>query len=557
MKGLTRSQWFLLLLFAGVMFVIGIRALNESDIFYHVKAGEVIWQTKSIPTTDIFSSSAAGARWVTHEWLPELIFFCVYSLAGFWGLIALVGFCVAVISYLLVLIAFKRGANLSVAVIITFICTLFSLPYWKARPQIFGYLAFVVLVALLEHYRKHNNVRTLWLACGVMVLWANFSASFLLGAVVFLYYGISVWIQSYFTRALTTERHAAQRMLVASIIGTALGLFNPNTYALFTYPMVIAPAVAVFNILEWRSILSFLSFLETRLQLAMLALSDVFLAWWFVVRAKSRDVIIFGLVAGISILPFISSRHIIFWFLLASILLPAALSEVLKEKLAHIHTKLTWLLVVLFAGIGMVRLISLPARYYDPFLVPVRAADFIQEQQIKGPIFNLYNEGGYLMFRFWPQERVFIDGRSEVFLGKPIEEYLSIIGATGEWRKLIDDTYKVQYMVLPYWPSELAHTIAPLTNELLADKEWSLVYWDDATTIYVRDSTANGPLVSRYGAHIITPFKNPKDIKGADVKAARDEIMAFAKRTPDSAFIAQYAHEFFISHAETLKKLNK
>lgn len=539
------------------MFIVGIRALNESDIFYHIKAGEVIWQTKSIPTTDIFSSSAFGARWVTHEWLPELIFFGVYSLASFWGLIVLIGICVATASYLLVFIALRRGSNFSLAVIITFILTLFSLPYWKARPQIFGYLAFAVLVALLEHYRRHNNIRTLWLACGVMLVWANFSASFLLGVVVFVYYGLSLYIHARITRAPIEKLRGAQWMIAASVFGTALGLINPNTYSLFTYPLVIAPAVRIFDIVEWKSILEFLSLSQMRALLMTMALVDAFFVWWFIVRKESRDLVLAGLIAGMSALPFISSRHVIFWILLASFILPAALSQLLKEKFNRFNIQLTWSLIVLFASILTIRAFMLPSRYYDASLIPVGAVNFIEEQNIKGPLFNLYNEGGYLMFRLWPRERIFIDGRSEVFVGKPIDDYVAITKTLGDWKRLLNDAYRVQYLVLPYWPEFLARTIAPLTNALISDKEWVLVYWDDVATIYVRNSDTNKELIARYGAHIVTPFKHPKNIAEGDVGKARDELLAFAKRSPESEFIAWYVRDFRAAHLDFLKKLNK
>ena len=43
---------------------------------------------------------------------------------------------------------------------------------------------------------------------------------------------------------------------------------------------------------------------------------------------------------------------------------------------------------------------------------PAGAADFLLAHHVAGPIFNTYEYGGYLIWRLWPEQRVFIDGRS-------------------------------------------------------------------------------------------------------------------------------------------------
>jgi hypothetical protein len=43
---------------------------------------------------------------------------------------------------------------------------------------------------------------------------------------------------------------------------------------------------------------------------------------------------------------------------------------------------------------------------------PVGAADFLQKHHIQGRLFNTYSQGGYLIWRLWPQLQVFVDGRA-------------------------------------------------------------------------------------------------------------------------------------------------
>src|SRR5215467_12108376 len=52
------------------------------DFWWHLKMGEVIATTKSIPRIDIFSFTAAGHTFVVQNWLAEVIFYWTYKVGG-------------------------------------------------------------------------------------------------------------------------------------------------------------------------------------------------------------------------------------------------------------------------------------------------------------------------------------------------------------------------------------------------------------------------------------------------------------------------------------------
>ena len=53
------------------------------DFWWHLKMGEIIATTGSIPRVDLFSFTAAGKPFVVQNWLAELIFYTTYKLGGF------------------------------------------------------------------------------------------------------------------------------------------------------------------------------------------------------------------------------------------------------------------------------------------------------------------------------------------------------------------------------------------------------------------------------------------------------------------------------------------
>jgi len=63
--------------------------------------------------------------------------------------------------------------------------------------------------------------------------------------------------------------------------------------------------------------------------------------------------------------------------------------------------------------------------------IPAGAADYLMEHHVTGPMLNMYEQGGYLIWRLWPQERVFIDGRG---LGETVfEDYNRILYNAGSF----------------------------------------------------------------------------------------------------------------------------
>src|ERR1051326_8011932 len=64
-------------------FFFAARPLTDADFWWHLKTGEYIVNTHSVPTTDLFSFTNYGKPWVAHEWLSEVIFYLIYSRFGF------------------------------------------------------------------------------------------------------------------------------------------------------------------------------------------------------------------------------------------------------------------------------------------------------------------------------------------------------------------------------------------------------------------------------------------------------------------------------------------
>src|SRR6185503_8264847 len=71
LNAIRSSRRLLVVVFMLVIFAAAARPIKDPDFYWHLKTGQYLFETRSIPSVDIFSNSKFGSEWVTHEWLSE------------------------------------------------------------------------------------------------------------------------------------------------------------------------------------------------------------------------------------------------------------------------------------------------------------------------------------------------------------------------------------------------------------------------------------------------------------------------------------------------------
>ncbi len=541
------GRFLLAVLFLAAVFVSSINPIRESDSFYHLKTGQVIWETRSIPHADIYSYPAAGNPWVPHEWLAELIFFAVHSLGGFWGLILFPAALAALTYWLIFRMALRRGGEPWLSALLVFLLGYLTFELWIPRPQIFSFFFLVLLVYFLERYRAEGGRRYLAYSAGLMLLWANLHASFLLGLVILGgYFGAAV-LNRLFPRLSASWRisgHLRPEWLGGTFLtGLALTLLNPSGYKIFLYGFYIRPAVEMLHVTEWNSILVYFSDLRSRFFISELAVGDILLLWWLGFRRVSRDIILLVLLLGFSVLPFLAIRHVGYWPLLAAPLIAAMCSALLtRPRSGWPLWFIPGVVSLSFLVILSARVIAFPHAPIDSKAVPVRAADFVEQNHIPGPVFNLYNEGGYLIWRFGPGTKISMDGRSEVYPTGTIAEYFRVATGLPGWQEFVN-RHGVNYFFISYRVNENVRKLL----EALTRADWRLIYWDDLITIYARNSPENAAVIRSYAYYHVSPIREASLIPLPETKAAGAEINRLLDASPDSQILLDYARRFLDS----------
>ncbi len=55
-------------------------AVAGSDLWWHLASGRDIWSQGAIPRLDPYSFTAAGAAWMNHEWLWDVVYWGFYRI---------------------------------------------------------------------------------------------------------------------------------------------------------------------------------------------------------------------------------------------------------------------------------------------------------------------------------------------------------------------------------------------------------------------------------------------------------------------------------------------
>jgi hypothetical protein len=112
---------------------------------------------------------------------------------------------------------------------------------------------------------------------------------------------------------------------------------------------------------------------------------------------------------------------------------------------------------------------------FDPALMPVRAAKFLEKQNSEGRIFTKDQWGGYLIYRFGGRTKVFIDGRSDFYGQDLLETYAQLMEVKPGWDGILKE-YDVRTILIP--PD---HALA---SALKLSPGWKLIYSDNVAGIF-------------------------------------------------------------------------
>lgn len=465
------------------------RAVDDPDFWWHLRTGQYIVQTHSIPHHDIYSFTNPGKPWIAHEWLSEVIFYGIYRGLGWGGLIVLFG---VVIGSAFALAYFRSPGRPYVAGLAVLLAAVSTYPTWGVRPQMFSLLLTSIFLFLL--LRKKEDGRPegqWWWLPPLMLLWANLHAGYAVGLALILAVFVGVLLERMTgVESPESATRQARTLAMVFVMCTAVVLLNPNGVRLLSYPIETLRSQAQQTyIAEWASP----DFHQGRFQpfLALLLLTFLALAI-SPRRAKPKELLLLLATAYAGMR---SIRHIPIFALVAAPVLAAHVYAIVREKSwgvwvdaldrvppprkAAINLVLA-MAVFAFAVVRVALLVGRqPATESEKY--PAAAVNYLRAQNTPGPIFNYYDWGGYFIWKLYPTYRVYIDGRADVYGDEFLDSFAETYRAQKDWRIPLD-RYGVKTVVLP--------PTTAMASALRHEAGWNNVFEDKQAVIFTRQGAA-------------------------------------------------------------------
>ncbi len=462
MNVLRSSRRPLVFVVMAVIFILATaRPFTDSDFWWHLKTGQYIFETSSIPHTDIFSSLRFGSEWITHEWLSEVFMYSVFRKLGYGGLLVVFSIVITAAFW----IAYQRCRQLAGHPYVSGFAVLLgaaaTIPIWGVRPQMFSLLLASIFISFLDRYSRREETPSIWWLAPLMILWVNLHAGFALGLVLIMLTIAGLLLDWLLLRkdSFADVWRRVRRLCWLLLICVAAVCLNPNGVRMYSYPLETLFSRSMMQYIEeWKSP----DFHDASFQAATA---------WAALRSY-RNGPFFALVA----MPLLAEHS---WNWLTSQRWGRWLSAPEKSGAVRMKLVLNVLLVGIILAVSVLavrRAVAMQPASESQEL-PAAAVDFILAERPPQPIYNEYGWGGYLIWRLYPDYRVYIDGRADVYGDKLVEEFLEARDGKPNWREPLENHGIRTVLIKPD---------AALASLLREDSSWQKVFEDKQAVIFVR-----------------------------------------------------------------------
>jgi hypothetical protein len=526
---------------AATLIAIGVSfRMDDPDLWQHLAVGRALWQLRSIPHENLWTWPGHGEPYLLPSWLFRAVLWPFWAWGGeaglaAWRWLATLG------AFALLWAAARRGGARGLAPLVVIVwCAMIARRRSMCRPEMLCAVLLAAQMWILECRRGGDRRHTWWLV-PIAGVWANAHVSYVVFFEVGLAYLADEWLRR--SEGKTDPRQLARVLAVslaacfANPFGFA-GLWQPFDFVLHQQHEPIFLTVDELRPTPWydnvRNGLGLLIALMPILALVRwrrrFDLAELIVYALFIPQALQVHRFVGTLVAAA--VPFLA-RDAAEWFgsggwpawatrpgARAGLAMAGCLLVATPELLRP-TTKL---------GFGFV-----------PGSNPKAACDWIERHDVRGRAFNLFDGGGYLLWRFWPQrDRLpFID----IHQTAPRADrdlYAHLDDDPRAWRAL-DAEHRFDWVLLTRGQGPLTHRV----DWVDADSTFVPAFIDDEYVIYLRRQGAMAALARSDGFRYLRGSYRSMPAFGDTVEgnpAARPAVRAELERVVRESPRCGHAH---------------
>jgi len=448
---------FALMTLLWLFFILGgaTALFNDSDTGWHIRTGERIISSRSLPHVDPFSFSKPGEPWVAWEWGADVLMAAVYRASGLGGVALMYGLSIGAAVWMWFRLNRAAGGNCLLACLFFVPMLPTTWMHWLARPHVLSWLFLLGTVWLCERMPPRLGWRHLTAVAVTSAVWANLHASFFFAPLIALIYAAGAYLRPLIweVRGRPSRREtrgsSARSYVLLALAALAGTLANPNGWRLhqhvFSY---LSDSQLLAHVGEFQS---FNYYLDGAFPV-MLALAICFAGGFAALAAQKPERFLLAML--LTALALRSTRALP---VAALLLLPLANGSItavfsraanLAPRLRHgLDATLTYgsrlqAIDRCFHGFAIIPLVAIlvfasirtragfPA---DEF--PVAASATVASLPANARILAPDTFGSYLIYRFNGERKVFIDGRSDFYGVEFASGYSRLVTVRPGWRE--------------------------------------------------------------------------------------------------------------------------
>lgn len=468
--------------------------LTDADAGWHIRTGQYILDHHAVPRQDLYSFSKPGAPWYAWEWGSDVIYGLAHRLAGLKGVVLAAGVVIALFATTLIRRMIWRGAHLFIALGVALLAVGASSIHFLARPHVFTLLFLSVSVWIVESDRARPS-RLIWFLVPLTVVWTNLHGGFLALIAVVGLTAVGTAIEAGIAKEAWQGplwRSSFRYALVACTCLVA-SLVNPYGYKLHSHVIEYLRSDWIKSVIQEFQSPSFRS--ENMLQFEALLMLGLVVAGallrrrcvvevlWIAFFAHEalgsvRHVPIFATVAG----PVVASELSDWWSAWTCSASKKSLAAIVNQMAADAASLVRRTSV--WPAVAVVALVAplLPIPWPQDFPEQIFPAQMVHKyaSRIWGSrVLTTDQWGDYLIYTN-PQQKVFVDGRSDFYGPEVGNQYLHLSAGRWDWPEIMAK-YRFDLALLPV---DLG-----IVQILKLQPDWQVVEDDGKRILLVHRST--------------------------------------------------------------------
>ncbi|HEV8200337.1 MAG TPA: hypothetical protein VGS03_09975 [Candidatus Polarisedimenticolia bacterium] len=503
--------------------------IRNYDYWWHLKTGALIVSQAQVPRVDPYSFTSSGTSWIDHEWLFQVLAYAGHSALGPHLLVLIKSALLLGVAFRAARLLMREGHGPAGAAVLLMLALVGGAFRFDVRPELATLLLVPLAVDLAMRARRTGRIAPL---VGVVLLTAfgaNLHVGILLVPALLGAATAATFVAARFDRFRQGGRAAAAepagflpRLAVTTLAATLAAGANPYGLKIYAVPFELRHLLQglPWPNLEWVA--------PTWSTTPLFFVAAGFTAFVLILGVRAIDPIAAPALVLSLLIALQHVRNVGLFFLLLpwGLARPARhlVDRIKSSRLYHhgtggeaVRPGFVIAAVLLLSGIPL--LLWLPPEPtfglgLDAGNEPRRAVDFLEREAIPGPLYNDVRFGGYLIWRRFPAEQVFIDSRNEIY-GDLMRDIAASLKEPAAWNAFLD-RHKIEAAFLRYNPTlqKVVYT-APDGSHRTGERafsatyfpiaSWALVYWDDDVMVMLRRSPEHEETIARLEYRALQP----------------------------------------------------